>query len=93
MDKGCPPYLVKVINSFLTDRVALLKEGATKRSRNATLGCPQGGVLSPFLWNGLLDPILRIKIPENCKIIAYADDITILVRHRNFNSNDSVAKC
>jgi hypothetical protein len=41
------------------------------------------GVLSPFLWNVLIDDIMRIVFPFPYKFIAYADDLTIITSHPN----------
>ena len=42
----------------------------------------QGGILSPFLWNILIDDILRLNFNFSFKIIGYADDITIATDHK-----------
>ena len=77
LKKDCPVYLVKIIKSFLSDRVGLLNDNGKVYSCDIEIGCPQGSVLSPFLWIVLIDNILRLNFPFNHKIIAYADDITI----------------
>ena len=44
-------------------------------------GCPQGGILSPLLWNLVVDELLchtRDNMP--CDIQAFADDIVLLAR-------------
>ena len=79
--KDCPLYLINLVNSYLCDRKASLSLGRLRRIRTVTLGCPQGGILSPFLWNVLLDDIIRQNFRFYFKIIAYADDIVVLVRH------------
>ena len=41
-------------------------------------GCPQGGVLSPFLWNIVLDSLL-ITLESLSHLIAFADDLAIIL--------------
>ena len=41
-------------------------------------GCPQGGVLSPFLWNIVLDSLL-ITLETLSHLIAFADDLAIIL--------------
>ena len=41
-------------------------------------GCPQGSVLSPFLWNLIADEILATPSRDGTKIQAFADDLMIM---------------
>ena len=41
------------------------------------IGCPQGSVLSAFLWIVLIDEIFYLSFPFSVFIIAYADDLTV----------------
>ena len=45
-------------------------------------GTPQGGILSPFIWNLVLDSLLSEFNKEKgpCKAIGFADDICLLVK-------------
>ena len=40
-------------------------------------GTPQGSIISPTLFNYLIEEILELELPRNVKIQAYADDIVI----------------
>ncbi|CAH1992409.1 unnamed protein product [Acanthoscelides obtectus] len=44
------------------------------------LGCPQGGVLSPFLWAVLVDTLLQGLTAEGFYCLGYADDIVVVVK-------------
>ncbi len=47
------------------------------------LGYPKGGVLSPFLWNLLVDCLIRLSFNFPVRFIGYADDITIGTSHKD----------
>jgi len=76
LKKGCPISLVKLIKSFLSSRSGLLRSSISLSIKIA-LGCPQGSILSPFLWNILLEELLSMQFPFSFVIIAYADDLVL----------------
>lgn len=41
-------------------------------------GCPQGGVLSPLLWNLVMDELLETLSKNGHKTLGYADDLVIM---------------
>jgi len=43
-------------------------------------GCPQAGVLSPILWNLVVDRLLTITNDVGFNTFGYADDIVIIVQ-------------
>ena len=89
LDNRCPLYLVKIIASYLSNRKAIISQQQRSISTELEIGCPQGSVLSPFLWNVLLDPVLRLTFPFQCNMIAYADDLVLLTHHRNITTAHS----
>ena len=82
IDKGCPLSYVKIINSFLSERVASLSYGTGHFSKTLSLSTPQGSVLSPFLWNIFLDSLLWYLKSQNIDAQAFADDCTILIPYK-----------
>ena len=42
-------------------------------------GVLQGSALGPLLWNIMYDGVLRLRLPENAKIIDFADDLAVVV--------------
>lgn len=76
---GCPPNIYKLIVSYFTNRRVGLFMGRQAVWKKTTMGCPQGSVLGPTLWNLLLDDILKLPVPEGVSMVAYADDITLII--------------
>jgi hypothetical protein len=48
-------------------------------------GCPQGGVLSPLLWDLVVDDLLVTLNNQGYYILGYADDIVILILGKHAN--------
>ena len=78
---GIKGQLLEIIRNYLSERYAKVyyKGYLTPNAKKFDLGTPQGGVLSPFLFNILMDKLMKvITLPSpNCKIICYAEDICI----------------
>ena len=60
-------------------RTISLSVSGSSISRFAAAGCPQGGVLSPFLWNLVLDSLLTEFSTANAFIQAFADDLPLVL--------------
>jgi len=95
-DNVSPTILFKMINSLkipwgykrflrelLGDRsIEIYESGIFQGTRNIYRGLPQGSVLSPLLFNLYVKDIL-LKVPHNCKVIQFADDIVIYCQSRS----------
>ena len=77
INKGCPRYLVRTIKDFLRERRGKITIDDEDLEINIPTGCPQGSVLSAFLWITLMDAVFDIKFPFPTHLIAYADDLTV----------------
>lgn len=80
VDFGVKGNLLRWIRGYLSIRRArVLYRGACSSSKSFELGTPQGGVLSPFLFNVLMHRLLSL-LPDipGVTITCYADDICIL---------------
>ena len=90
--------LLHWISGYLTNRrAAALFQGYKSEVKDMQLGTPQGGVLSPTLFNVLMNALLNL-IPDNPSniSISYADDILIHTKtHREMQTtlNHVYAAC
>lgn len=53
--------------------------------KTLTKGCSQGLVLGSILWNVLFEDLLRMALGEGTSLIAYADDVVLLVSGNSRN--------
>ena len=72
--------LVNLIHFMLTNRKVLSTLGSSTTGRKVNRGTPQGGVISPFLWFTLVNDLLKLMEPNGYNIIAYADDVAIILQ-------------
>jgi hypothetical protein len=91
-DRRLPHELLAIIKSYLTNRTVLFTQGDVTTQKRITKGCPQGSVLGPTLWNFLLDPLLNAEWPEGTKVVAYADDLAIIVAHDSRQTLKTIAQ-
>jgi exonuclease III len=77
-----PIYLVKIIVSFLQNRVSFVKiDDKCSENYYVPAGVPQGSPLSPFLFNIFINDL---PVPKNCKIAVYADDTALTSSVMNY---------
>jgi len=50
--------------------------------KRLTAGVQQGSVLRPTMWKVLYNGLLRVVMPEEVTLIAYADDVAITDKAR-----------
>ena len=74
-----PLYLRRVISSYLGNRTLLYDTDDGMHSYEITGGVPQGLVLGPPGWNVLYDGLLRKPLPEGASMVAFADDVALIV--------------
>ena len=74
--------LLRWVKDFLTDREAHVKfQGEKSETKNFENGTPQGSLLSPTLFNAIINEvILNCKELKDIYVAAYADDLVIALR-------------
>jgi len=75
---GVEPPMVRLIHKLLRSRMVTATLGTSTQTRLVNRGTPQGGVLSPLLWNIAVNKLLRILEGGGCNVVAYADDVAII---------------
>jgi len=70
--------MVRLIHNLLICRMVTATLGPSTQIRLVNRGTPQGGVLSPLLWNIAVNKLLRIREGGCCKVVAYAGDVAII---------------
>ena len=78
--KNVDPFLIKWYEQYLRERrVNVTYKGSTV-TKYLTQGTPQGGVLSPIMWNICFDDFLDLFPDEgDVNVVAYADDAALVV--------------
>lgn len=82
-EKGTTPEVVTWYDRLLTSRITFAAGDKTghKHIVQHTRGVPQGGILSPLMWNIFFDPLLVKLQSATNRVIGYADDLCILEAH------------
>ena len=72
-----------MLADYFRDRQIGLFMGDRSEWKLSIMGFPQGSVLGPTLWNIMLDDLLRSPLSPGVELIAYADDVTILIESQS----------
>jgi len=76
---GIPSTFTNWIYYMISNRTLTLTLNDCSITRKITRGCPQGGVLSPFLWNLTLNDLLSNFDLDKDFLQAFADDLAIVI--------------
>lgn len=87
----CPLNMILIIQSILTNRQIRYEQNNILVNKTLKTGSPQGSPLSPLLWNLTMNKLLQQQPPEDTYLMAFADDITIIVKAKSRNSLETKA--
>ena len=76
----CPRNLHKVRVSYFNERAAYVTLNNGTVQRKVSKVCPQGSASGPGFWNLQYNSLLNLEYTKNTKVIAYADDLMIIVK-------------
>jgi hypothetical protein len=88
--KGLPPWLVRWVQAFLTDRTTtLLIDGTETAPIQLTGGVPQGSPLSPILFTLYNSSLFRAaeSLASGVSTLGFADDVNLLAYGRTTEAN------
>ena len=77
--KGIPETIVRWYDKILKERRIEAELQGTKAAIKPKKGSPQGGVLSPLVWNLIMDTLLTKFKVMAVKAVGYADDIIMVL--------------
>lgn len=76
------------LKDYQTDRYAKVGfQGYLSTTYKFDNGIPQGGLLSPFLFNVLISQLMEIQFPTDVQLLAYADDLQLVATGPNRHIN------
>jgi hypothetical protein len=79
-ERGLEETCCRWIRSMLEGRLVHTSLMGSNLTAQVVGGCPQGGVLSPLLWNLVVDRLLIVTNDLGFRTLGYADDIVIMVQ-------------
>ena len=78
--KGVKGRLLAWVADYLRGRCARVKfQGRVASYQDFPNGTPQGGILSPFVFNLLMEALVSLLFPEGVNLLSYADDLVLVV--------------
>ena len=76
---GVDNALIEWYGNLLKNRKIQADVKGTKACVTPTRGSPQGGVLSPLVWNTIMDTLLTRFKGRAIRAVGYADDVILLI--------------
>jgi len=81
--KGVDDHLIGWYENYLNSRISTASYRGVEVHRWVKRGTPQGGVLSPLMWNLAFDGLLELFDEGPVKACGYADDASLVISGAN----------
>lgn len=96
IEANCSTTMINIIKNYFKNRRVLVKSKFDNVSKTMQKGCPQGSIIGPMAWGWCLDTFLdsfqsKISISDG-EVIAYADDIAMVVKGDSRNELENISK-
>jgi ribonuclease HI len=86
IERGVKGKMLAWLSDYLTNRSACVRfQGALSKTLTFENGTPQGAIVSPLLFNLLMEDIVSQPYTKNTSIYSYADDL-LLINTRDGNN-------
>ena len=79
-ESECLRNLYNLTKNYFSQRKAIIATNNIKTERAVSKECRQGSCLGPGMCNIFYNPLLNLKFTSGTKIIAFTDDLIILIR-------------
>lgn len=93
--KGVGGKLLQWTKDFLTGRRARVRfQGRLSQAMQFDNGTPQGSILSPYLFNILMEELVTLPLARGAKLLCYADDIALITSgsHHMETAQEAIAR-
>ena len=91
-DTGCENLICDWVWNLLTNRTITSTWGGITISKKVNRGAPQGGILSPVLFNLIMNTVFKLNINKNhINYYVYADDLAMVVKGEDYRSAVRIA--
>ena len=77
--RGISPKIIAWYQQFLKQRTAFTEIKGITSSVKVQRGCPQGGILSPIIWNCIFESFIELFNGSAASAHCYADDAALVV--------------
>ncbi len=80
VNKGLPPQIIRWYSHYLSLQSIMAKIKGVSTALSLTRGTPQGGMLSPLVWNLTFNDLLdRFNSVVPAQVKGFADDAAIVL--------------